>query len=43
MTRPVRWTTLAATQLQEAAVYLDRALDNLCALAIKTGHPIVFQ
>ncbi len=51
MTRPVRWTTRAATQLQEAAVHLDRErsgtglsfVDQVEAvLQVASDHPEAF-
>lgn len=51
MTRPVRWTTRAANQLQEAALYLESArqgvgipfVDDVEAiLQVAADHPEIF-
>jgi plasmid stabilization system protein ParE len=51
MTRPIRWTTRAATQLQEAATYLESArsgtglpfVDQVEAiLQVASNHPEIF-
>lgn len=51
MTRPVRWTTRAASQLQEAATYLENSRDGIgipfvddveAILQVASEHPEIF-